>query len=331
MTSRPTISQGDYGSFVRELQRCLRIEIDGDFGPRTDAAVREFQVREALDVDGVVGPNTWDALDYRYRLPPYPPPLISLDPVVIENIRAIAENSQIASYSWRDRGQAPVGYTSGMALAFGAVVQKYMLRDSSALEMGEADTRNDAADALSWYSSVFDEYGMDNSADGLETLRHLFVLLMGLGMRESSGVFCCGRDMSASNVTSDTCEAGLFQMSWNAAGCSLEMQKLFDTFEAASPCAQCLLDVFSEDGDLDCSSSDWSCYGSGEGYKYQELAKKCPQFAVETAAVGLRNLRQHWGPINRHEAEVRPEADDLLKAVQHAVMMSGKGEPQAGV
>jgi hypothetical protein len=55
------------------------------------------------------------------------------------------------------------------------------------------------------------ELGMDNSADGVDTLRHLFALQLGLGMRESSGQYCCGRDMSADNVSAETCEAGLFQ------------------------------------------------------------------------------------------------------------------------
>ena len=31
------------------------------------------------------------------------------------------------------------------------------------------------------------------------------------GMRESSGQHCCGRDISADNVTADTAEAGLFK------------------------------------------------------------------------------------------------------------------------
>ena len=49
------------------------------------------------------------------------------------------------------------------------------------------------------------------------------------------------------------------------------------------------------------------------------LSKTCPQYHVEVTGIGLRNRRQHWGPINRHEAEVRPEAGELFKAVQELI------------
>ena len=42
---------------------------------------------------------------------------------------------------------------------------------------------------------------MRNDVSGTDTLRHLFVLMIGLGMRESSGRYCEGRDQSASNTS----------------------------------------------------------------------------------------------------------------------------------
>ena len=327
-SSRPTIRRGDTGQHVVTVQTCLRVlPIDGDFGPATEAAVIDYQRREHIDADGVVGPTTWAHLEEDFNLPPYPPPLPPpLDEHTIELITRIADRSAIASYDWDDRGEPPAGYTQGMAVAFAYVVTKYHAGDTAALEMAKADTGNEDKDALAWYRDVFDDLGMNNDSAGLDTLRHLFVLQMGLGMRESSGRHCEGRDMSADNVSSDTAEAGLFQMSWNASSSSDEMGKLMDQYSQHPP--QCALDIFRQG--VSCSESEWSCYGSGDGYEYQELAKACPQFAVETTAIGLRNLRQHWGPINRYEVEVMPEADRMLRAVQGLMTRLRKQREQKG-
>ena len=315
--TRPTIAYGSRGSFVEEVQTCLEIPVDGAFGQQTERAVQTFQTAQRLESDGVVGPMTWNAFESVYGLPPYPPPPPDpIDEATTRAILEIAEASAINRYSWKDRGQVPTAYAQGIAYAFADMVIRYNEGDSAAIEAAKADTGDGDVDALSWYADVFDDFDMDNSADGLDTLRHLFVLLMGLGVRESSGSYCEGRDMSASNVSSDTAEAGLFQMSWNASSSTDEMQKLMDQYQSC-PSPQCGLEIFEVN--VVCSSSDWQSYGSGDGYRYQQMAKQCPVFAVHCAAVGLRNLRQHWGPINRFEAEVRRDADAMLAAVQELV------------
>ncbi|MCW2615093.1 MAG: hypothetical protein JWN08_2087, partial [Frankiales bacterium] len=58
---------GRSGDAVRALQQRLRdrgwrIEVDGTFGPRTAAVVRDFQRRRGLEADGLVGPLTRSAL-----------------------------------------------------------------------------------------------------------------------------------------------------------------------------------------------------------------------------------------------------------------------------
>jgi N-acetyl-anhydromuramyl-L-alanine amidase AmpD len=66
----PLLRRGSAGWQVKRLQRLLRqqgllpepAQIDGDFGPVTEAAVRAFQELHGLEVDGIVGPLTWGAL-----------------------------------------------------------------------------------------------------------------------------------------------------------------------------------------------------------------------------------------------------------------------------
>lgn len=56
------LKKGDKGEEVKTLQRLLKVTVDGDFGPKTEAAVKQFQKEKGLDVDGIVGPKTWKAL-----------------------------------------------------------------------------------------------------------------------------------------------------------------------------------------------------------------------------------------------------------------------------
>lgn len=76
-----SLRQGASGPEVADLQRALnrqlpasqRIPVDGDFGPRTEAAVKAFQRSRGLEPDGVVGPRTQGALEGSGQ-PPQPGP-----------------------------------------------------------------------------------------------------------------------------------------------------------------------------------------------------------------------------------------------------------------
>jgi hypothetical protein len=327
VASRPVIGKGDEGPDVEDLQTMLPRfggEIDGDFGPVTEGEVLEYQRSRGLDVDGIVGQQTWSALyAHKAPLPPPPPPPHALSLRDQDAIMDIANSSAIADYSWEDRGVAPRGFTQGMAVAFAQTYLKLKQGHAAAMEMSRARTNSDK-DALHVYRANYTLLGMSNEADGIDTLRHLYALMLGSGMRESSGRHCEGRDLSADNVQSDTAEAGLFQTSYNAHSASdPEFSDLMAEYSASANKATCYLESF--DDQVNCTDDEWDCYGSGVGYEFQKLTKECPAFAVETHGLTLRNLCNHYGPIVRKEVELKREADAMLRDVQDYVDNMGTG------
>jgi murein DD-endopeptidase MepM/ murein hydrolase activator NlpD len=53
---------GSTGASVRYVQTALGLKADGQFGPITDKAVKEFQKKHKLKADGIVGPVTYAKL-----------------------------------------------------------------------------------------------------------------------------------------------------------------------------------------------------------------------------------------------------------------------------
>lgn len=62
LKDRPTLRRGAEGNLVKEIQAKVGAKVDGDFGSKTEAAVRQFQRDNGLVPDGIVGPNTWAAI-----------------------------------------------------------------------------------------------------------------------------------------------------------------------------------------------------------------------------------------------------------------------------
>jgi peptidoglycan hydrolase-like protein with peptidoglycan-binding domain len=67
----PRLGRGSTGPAVSALQKGLKAfdddpstptdpgPIDGNFGQRTESAVRAYQTRQSISVDGIVGDQTW--------------------------------------------------------------------------------------------------------------------------------------------------------------------------------------------------------------------------------------------------------------------------------
>lgn len=71
------LRQGSSGDRVRDLQEFLNsqganIAVDGQFGPQTEAAVRNYQQRNGLQVDGIVGPQTFGQISADRQAPSQP-------------------------------------------------------------------------------------------------------------------------------------------------------------------------------------------------------------------------------------------------------------------
>lgn len=60
-SARPNLKKGSKGKNVEQLQQCLNrvinsnLDIDGDFGPKTEKALKDFQKKYKIAVDGIYG------------------------------------------------------------------------------------------------------------------------------------------------------------------------------------------------------------------------------------------------------------------------------------
>ena len=53
------LKKGLSGEPVRRLQAKLGVEADGEFGPNTEKALRDWQTKNGLAADGIAGPDTF--------------------------------------------------------------------------------------------------------------------------------------------------------------------------------------------------------------------------------------------------------------------------------
>lgn len=246
---------------------------------------------------------------------------------VNDDIANIVKNSKIGNHYWEheDQGIAPIGYYLGMALTYGRVYCKLKKGDQIAIEMAKKPIAGDKKDSLSLYNSIFNNNGMTNNRDGVDTLRHLFVLMMGMGMLESSGNHCEGaerrKNKTIINPGANEAEAGLFQTSYNAIYSIGDpmLRTIYDYYKANS--ANGFLPFFAKGAK--CDPLDSINSGVGEGVTFQELSKKCPAFTVEFTALALRKTSTHWSTVRDKRAEIVKECDGLFLKVQQYIDTNG--------
>jgi hypothetical protein len=247
-------------------------------------------------------------------------------PVGLAKIRNIASKSECATYNWKGRGHPPAGYIPGVAQIFARAVCHPESADVKVASSAAGAAQGDG-DGLVVYQPDFEAAGMRNDVAGVDTLRHAYTLLIGLGMRESSGAYCEGRDVSACFNDGDSAEAGLFQTSYGAHQHSPALGMLFAHYAADQ--RGCLLDKFKgpvcqvrKSQNPDCPDADSNPVGRPPGLDWQKLTKSCPAFATEYGVVVLRThagpTKEHgeFGPIINHQVELHFNCDVMLHQVQ---------------
>lgn len=187
-----------------------------------------------------------------------------------------------AKHSWKNRGVAPLSYFKEIATSY----HKAYCSKQQFPKMGIDK------DALLYYGLPQD-------------LISTYTLLIGLGLRESTGNWCSGRDSTANNLDAMTAEAGAFQSSYNS-------MRAHPTLKDISYFYMNNLDACG-DTKPKCSSAN---YGGGAGLDFQRLSKSCPQFTILYNAFLIRVLRKHFGPLNRKEAEFLPACKAMLKEIE---------------
>ena len=86
---------GTSGATVTKLQQALGLTADGQFGPGTEKAVKDFQQKNALAADGIAGPSTLGKMGVFKEITP-----------------AVVQKSQMAGAS---SSSGPSGETSSAA------------------------------------------------------------------------------------------------------------------------------------------------------------------------------------------------------------------------
>ena len=204
----------------------------------------------------------------------------------------VQTNGACYSYKWKDRSVSPKNFIDSISKEY----LRALCEGKISLPLGPKDS-----DSLSYYNK-------DSS------MKNAFVFLMGLGMRESSGIFCAGRDASASNTKSESAEAGVFQISWDSHYSSPILNNIFRSYQQGKNCHKEYL------SSITCKASDNKTWGDSkdDGGQFQILMKTCPAFAIEYGEAVIRLNRRHFGPINRKEVEFNQDCLDLLSGQEKA-------------
>ena len=100
------VSYGSTGSSVSALQEKLNangydLEVDGQFGPATQKAVKDYQKKKGLQVDGIAGAETWGSL--------LQSPAAQSGPTTGKQVLSGVSDETADRLAWLEQGYAPGG------------------------------------------------------------------------------------------------------------------------------------------------------------------------------------------------------------------------------
>lgn len=228
----------------------------------------------------------------------------SKKPEVIEPVKPVTE-FECVNRKWKDRGVMPIGFAKGMAEAYKAA----LARGEVGRPIGDPEK-----DALAYYGIK----------PGNE-LRKTYAMLIGLAMRESNGNYTLGRDYTAKGEQSSlSAETGAWQFSMDAIKRDPRLAEIYEMSKA--PTYNCMNNTFKE-GLCDpsiasCPSKILSIRTDGyigqppAGLAFQKHFRGCAAAQVEYAAVMIRAVRSHFGPLNRKELEYVTACEDWLASLE---------------
>lgn len=224
--------------------------------------------------------------------------------ITLDEITQVALNSECAKTAHDEQGKPPKGYLKGVSLSFARAVCNPNFKSSMIASQPVGDP---AKDALAHY-----ELNPATSQDRLETV---YSLMLGSAARESSWRWCVGKDPGASNTSAETCEAGLYQTSYNSRSANAALPELFKTYK--SDRQGCFAAEYK--GLTTCSDANMKNWGFGDGVEFQKLSKECPGFATEYHSIMVRVARKHYGPINRKTTQIKPACVKMFTQIRKVI------------
>lgn len=235
----------------------------------------------------------------------------------LQDLKDFATKSDCAKFSFESQGKPKASYMLGVSLS---AARMFCHQNADYAQAASAPVGSSTVDALALYADRIKEAGLKTDT-ARQRQQVLWSLIVGSGGRESSWRWCVGKDPGASNTESSTCEAGLYQTSYNSRyerdGKTISKVRMNLIAQYKADKSGCFADEYKKG--VTCSQDNLKNWGSGEGLAFQALSKDCPGFATDYHAVMIRQRRSHYGPINTKKAQLTRQCADHFAIIQQMV------------